>query len=158
MKTFTKKLIASVGAAFLLMGASSVAMGATSTLTLSATVPGTCQFSAATAALNFGTLDPTVSTDATVSVTPTIWCTKGTAYTVTPTGTGGTYAAGIYNGIMVSGVNSIPYKMVVNNPTGSGAGKSTTLPIKLDGTILNADYINVQIGAYTDTVTLTVSP
>lgn len=157
MRTLIKKLIASLGAAFLLLSAS-VVVGATSTLTVSGTVSASCQFSTATAALNFGALDPSVSTDATVSVSPNIWCTNGTAYTVTPSGTGGTYAAGTYNGIMVSGLNSIPYKIVVNSNTGTGLGKNTPIPIKLDGTILNNDYVNAQIGAYSDTVTLTVAP
>lgn len=156
MKTLTKKLITGTGAAFLLLGAS-LAMGATSTLTVSATVAASCQFSAATATLNFGTLDPTVSTNATVSVTPTIWCTKGTAYTVVAGGTG-TYTAGTYNGTMKYLTNSIPYSFIINNDTGAGLGKGTALPIKLDGTIVNANYINAQIGAYTDTVTLTVTP
>jgi len=129
--------------------------GDTNTLTVSASVTGTCKFNSATSALAFGALDPSSTGNATAAGATTYWCTKGTVAS-TAADNGANYSAP--NRRMTNGTEYIPYSMTLTGGTQTGAGKGTPLTLSLAGTITNADFINASAGAYADTVTLTVTP
>src|SRR5574341_684287 len=63
-----RTILAVMGVALLAMAGAAVASD-TNTLTVSATVTGTCKFSSPTSSLNFGTLDPAVGSDKNVTNT-----------------------------------------------------------------------------------------
>lgn len=132
-------------------------VAATNTLSVSASVSGTCRFNSATSTLAFGALDPSLSTDATATSSTTFWCTKDTTYSITNDG-------GLHNS---SGprmqhatipAEFIPYTLTLSPLTGSGSGKATPVTLNISGTIVNANYINAAAGNYADTVVITVTP
>jgi len=140
------------------VGFGSVMAGDTNTLTVTATVVGTCKFNSATSSLAFGSLDPSSASDASATGSTTYWCTKGTVASTTADN-GSNYSGTsrrMSNGAATP--EYIPYSLTLAGGTQTGAGKGTPLTLGLSGGILNADYINVSAGAYTDTVTLTVTP
>lgn len=151
-----KKLIV-VLIAISIIAMSGVAMaGDTATLTVSASVTGTCKFNAG-ATLDFGSLDPSSTADATAQVKPTYWCTKGTTATGVTAGQGLNYSS---SNRMAGGTPAdfIPYSLSLTGGTQTGAGKGTPLTLTIDGTITNANYINASAGSYTDSVVLTITP
>jgi len=150
-----KLLVAAVALIFMMTG--SVVIAADNTLTVQATVTGTCKFVTGTSTLNFGTLDQGLATDPTGTASPTFWCTKGSTYTAT-TGQGLNYS--VKNRMSsLSTTDFIPYTLGLAPATGSGSGKTTPITLTVTGTILNADYVNVAAAAnYTDTVVITITP
>jgi spore coat protein U-like protein len=145
-------------AAALSLGLTSAAQAAdTNTLEVSATVMAACGFQlpAATHNLAFGNLDPTSTADATATVTINYWCTNGTTATVTPDN--GLYNSAGYR-MKNAGTDYVPYALAFTGLTGTGGGKSVMLPLKVDGTIANADYVSAPVGGYADTVVLSLTP
>jgi spore coat protein U-like protein len=131
----------------------------TNTLTVTASVTGTCKFVAPkTSTLSF-TLDPSVGTNISTSTTTTFWCTKGV--TLLPFGSGpGLYFAGGKNNMRdsVSG-DSIPYTIDSLIPDGgSNAGPGSPRTLTIAGTVLATDYTTKSAGNYSDTVALTINP
>ncbi|MBI5237987.1 MAG: spore coat protein U domain-containing protein [Deltaproteobacteria bacterium] len=152
-----KRLILIAAAIITAVMVSSTAMAVgTNTMTVTASVTGVCKFSATTSTLAFGALDASVATAATATTGVNFWCTKGTTYSVADD-------SGLYN----SGgprmrhatvlTEFIPYS-IVYGAAGTGSGKNTAITLTVDGTIANADYVDAQAGAYSDTVVLTVNP
>jgi spore coat protein U-like protein len=141
----------------------------TATFQVSATVLKTCSVSAA--ALAFG--DYTPGSGASVgSTTINVNCTKSTAYTVALNGgttTGGTIA----QRLLVNGTNTLQYNLYTSNTyatvfgdgtgtsvtqSGTGSGVSTANAVTVYGHILdNATNQTAVPGAYTDTITVTVT-
>ncbi|MBI5235091.1 MAG: spore coat protein U domain-containing protein [Deltaproteobacteria bacterium] len=149
-----KKLLA-MAAAILLFGSAS-AMAATTNVNVSASIAGTCQFSA-TPALAFGALDQTLATDAVATGNLVFWCTKNAAY-VLGDETNPAVADGSFSGTLVSGADTMAYTIAYTNSSGSGLGKTSTITSALTGTITNAVYVNAPAGAYADIVTFTLTP
>lgn len=127
----------------------------TNTLTVTASVVGTCKFNSATSTLAFGALDPSSASNATAAGATTYWCTKGTVAS-TAADNGANWSGSSRQ--MANGAELIPYALTLTGGTQTGAGKGTPLTLDLAGSIANADFINVAAGNYTDTVTLTVTP
>lgn len=131
-----------------------------STLTVNATVTGTCQFNTASSTLQF-TLDPSSSADVNATVVPTFWCTRGTMVT-TPiiTDNGLHFSGGSKR--MMSAANPtefIPYTVDLVPASTTGAGKSTPINLTITGTVLNPDYVNALAASdYSDTVVITIAP
>lgn len=150
-----KLLTIVVAAAVLMMGGTGAWAADTTDVTVTASIVGTCQFTNAPT-LGFGALDQTVATDATATVGLIFWCTNGQAYVLgdetNPLVGDGTFAG------TLTGAGNIPYSIAYNNYTGNGLGAGTPITSTLSGTIVNADYINKPVGAYTDTVTFTINP
>lgn len=153
----TKKLVASLLAAGLM--ASGAGLADTNTLTVSASVTGTCKFSSATSTLSFGALDPSSASDASASNTTTYWCTKGVVAS-TSAGDGSNFSGGSRRmaGTGAAAGDFIPYSLALAGGTQTGVGPGTPLTLTIDGDIVNADYVNATAGSYSDTVTLTITP
>ena len=152
-----KLLTVLVSVAFLAMAAGAAMAADSNTVTVSASITGTCKFNSATSTLAFGALDPTLTSDATVTGSTTFWCTKGASYTVS--GNNGANASGVQKRMVHATLTEyIPYAMSFSPTSGTGAGKTTAVTLSLSGTIANADYINASAGAYTDTVVLSITP
>jgi spore coat protein U-like protein len=149
-----KMLYAGIFAAGLL-GSASV-MAAQETVTVSATVVGTCKFNSG-GSVDFGSLDPSVGTDVSGTVTqPEFWCTNGASYSITDdngvNNTGPTYRMK-----HASLAEYIPYTF---SYTSSGTGSGPTSPVSMDiaADVLGSDYTGASAGSYSDTVTLTITP
>ncbi len=151
-----KKVLIVVAVIMMVGAVGGIAFGGTTTVNVSASITGTCQFSS-TPTLGFGTLDQNLSSDATAAGTLTFWCTKGVAYTLSdPVNPG--VGDGTYAGTISNGADSIAYSIAYTNATGSGAGKTSPINSTLSATILNGDYVNVSAGSYTGTVIFTITP
>lgn len=151
-----KLIVAGLCAAGLL--ASGAALSAdTNTLTVTASVTGTCKFSSTTSTLDFGALDPSSASNATATNTTSYWCTKGSVASTTA-GNGNNYSGSSRQLKGPGASDLIPYSLSLTGGTQTGAGKSTPLTLTMNGGINNADYINATAGAYSDTVTLTITP
>jgi len=151
-----KTLMAVVTIALVTMAGAAMALD-TATVAVSATVVGTCKFTAG-GSIPFGNLDPSVGTDQTPAVTqPTFWCTRGAGYTITDDD--GLYESGPNLNRMKHGTLAeyIPYSFTYT-AAGTGAGPANILSMNIASTVLGADYINASAGSYSDTVTLTINP
>ena len=56
------------------------------------------------------------------------------------------------------GSTYMKYSAALAATTGSGAGKTSPATVNINGTVANADYVDLPAGAYTDTLTVTISP
>lgn len=153
-----KKLsITTVGATILLAAG---VQAATNTLSVSASVSGTCKFNTDTSTLAFGALDPSAAVDATASTSITYRCTKGTA--ATTTANNGSNASGTQKRLSNGAATPeyINYALSLNggSQTGTGHGAGKDLTLSVSGTITAASYENATAGSYTDSVTLTLTP
>ncbi len=125
----------------------------TQTVTVSATVVGTCQFNSG-GSISF-TLDPSVGGNVNGTVTqPQFWCTKNASYTISDDD--GLNESGTTHRLS-NGTDFIPYSFSYT-ATGTGNGKTSPITMDITSTILEADYINAPAGVYNDTVTLTINP
>ena len=128
----------------------------TNTLTVTATVVGTCKFNAATSTLNL-TLDPSSAADATASTTVTYWCTNGTT-AAGVTSDDGIHSVAVGKKQLSDGTNFIPYSIALTGGNQAGGGPASPKTLTIDGLVLNAAFINAVAGAYSDTVVLTLTP
>jgi len=146
-----KKLIAAL-VAMLVSGA---AAADNHTVTLNATVNGTCKFNAGTSTVNL-TLDPTASSTLTQNASILYRCTKGTAPTFALASGSTSSATG---GNLVNGAESIAYTFS-STPggagTGLGAGNDKTLGVSVS--VNQANAANVTPNVYTDTIAITLTP
>ncbi len=127
----------------------------TNTLTVNATVVGTCKFNTATSTLNF-TLDPSVGTNVNTSTTVDYWCTKGATSTGVTVGQGANWSGATRR--MKDGTgNLIPYSLGVTGDTQAGQGPSVPLTLTINGSVQGTDYTAAAAGSYVDTVTLTLN-
>ncbi|HET20250.1 MAG TPA: hypothetical protein ENO16_06545 [Chromatiales bacterium] len=147
-----KLLIANLCVAGLLSSAAWA--GDTATVTVSATVVGTCQFNS-NGTVGF-TLDPSVGGNVTGTVSnPEFWCTKNASWTITDDL--GLNEAGTQRNMKNAGTDLIPYSFGYTS-TGTGEGKSTPITMNIAASVAEADYIDKPAGSYSDTVTLTIAP
>lgn len=169
--SFTKStLFAAALAVALIVGARPAAAGsATSSLTVTATVPAVCVLTAGT--LAFGNYDPVgvnASTPLTGSGTFTVACTKNTAYTVTlGLGNNSASAVGTTRAMKDAGSGAIlsyelytanTYATVWNttNTVGATAASTSAITLTAYGRIPAGQNVPAAAG-YTDTVTSTVN-
>jgi len=133
------------------------------TVTVNATVLGVCKFEAPrTATMTIsnggagGTIDPSLPGDATGNATLSYKCSNGTtpAFALSPTSpTTVSCSAGVCSG------STMPVTIALTSGgAGAGMGSGKEKKLALDGTFLQADYVNAQEGAYTRTVTVSVTP
>lgn len=135
----SKYLVAGVAAAAVLAPLAVMA-GNSNTLTATATVQAVCNFATTTSSLSFGTIDPTGTGAITQSTSIAYSCTAGTAPILTlPAG-----------GTMTNGTGgNLPFSLA-NTDSGTS--------IDITGTVAQADYQAAPAGAYSGTVTYTISP
>ena len=140
-----------------------LAASTTHTLNVTATVSGTCRFNTAgpttlTIATGAGVIDPAAAGPATGSATVTFRCTTGTSSAITADD--GANASGPGARRVTDGATFMGYSLALTNAvqvgTGHGAGQDKTLTV--DASIAAVNYQNAAAGAYTDTVTLTITP
>ncbi|MEJ5989620.1 spore coat protein U domain-containing protein [Ramlibacter sp. PS3R-8] len=152
-------------AAALLLGSGLSAQAGTSsgTLAVTATVlsKNNCRFATSSLNVPFGTIDPGLTSNATVTVTSTFRCV-GSAATAA-------YLISVDDGLWATGTNArrmrhattttefMPYALSVSPTTGTVA-KNVDETFTIIGTVLPVDYQNRLSGAYSDTVVLTLTP
>lgn len=132
-------------------------------LFVSATVlsKSNCKFNSATATLNFGSLNPASTGNATASTSITFVCRGSAAlatYNITQN-------YGLYN----TGPNAnrmrnttvltqyLPYTVGLS-PFTATVPKNATQTLTISGTILATDYQNAYLGNYSDTIILSLNP
>lgn len=146
--------IAKAVALVAIVSASGLAAAADSTtLAVSATILGTCKFSALSTPLAFGTVDPSLTADKVVTANVLYKCTKNTT-SLGITGTAGAHS-------MTDGAtHTLSYTLGIASDTsvGLGFGTGNDLTAVVTGTITAAQYQNAWAGAYTDSVTLNITP
>lgn len=155
-----KKLLA-ITAALAVMAMAGTAMAADSnTLTVQASVTGTCKFvTPKTSTLDFGPLDPSSTSNASASTTTQFWCTKGVTTDDITAGNGSNWS-GSKRQMKAAGTSGdlIPYSLSLTKDGNSNLGPASARTLTIAGTILNADYVNKTADNYSDTVTLTITP
>jgi spore coat protein U-like protein len=126
-------------------------------IAVSTTVIPICKFSSPTSTMTF-VMDASSSANATASTTLSYWCTKGSSATVTFNT--GLYPAGASPRMRHSTIvtSFVPYTLNLAGAAQAGQGKNVPLNLMVNGTVLNASFINSDVGTYGDTVSITVSP
>ena len=157
------KLIAAALATGAIACGSAMAGSTTNTLSVSATVTGSCRFNSAgpttlTIATGAGVIDPSAAGPATGTVGITFRCTTGTTSSIAADD--GLNSTGPGARRVANGGNFMPYSLTLTNAAqvGSGFGAGQDKTLQVDGSITAANYQNAVAGAYSDTVTLTITP
>lgn len=123
---------------------------------VSANVSGNCKFTAA-APVAFGNLDPAAAGTVTAAGSVTFWCTKGTSYTLAANN--GSNALVAQKRMKGPGATDfIPYTLVLAATSGTGAGKTAPITVAANGSVDSAAFQDASAGAYTDSVTVNVTP
>jgi hypothetical protein len=124
------------------------------TLAVSATVSAMCKFSVASTPLAFGAIDPSLTTDATMTANVLYKCSKGTP------STGVNAAGGATRSMTGPGASTMAYTLGFSGDTqtGKGFGSGQDLTLVVTGTITAAAYQNASAGAYSENVTLNITP
>lgn len=127
-----------------------------SPLQVTATVVGNCKITG-TAPVAFGNLDPANAGAVNASGSVTFWCTKGAAWTLSANL--GANASGAQMRMKGPGAaDFIPYGLTLASTTGAGLGAATTVTVNANGTIGAGAFANATMGAYADTVTVSITP
>ncbi len=149
-------LVGLIAVGMILITGAALAAG-NNTLTVQASVTGTCKFSSPTSTLSFGSLDPAVGTDVNGSTITQFWCTKGTTETLSAND-GANFSGGKKNMKHTTGTDLIPYTLSLSPDGDSNAGPASPRTLTINGQILGADYTGKTAGDYADTVTLDIKP
>lgn len=150
--------VAAMGVAATLFGASGAMASDSRTVTVNATIVGVCKFFTATPVINItntasgSNIDPSLAGPATGNVPITYRCSNGTPPSFTVPATATVTFAGPPSATMTPTITSAN----TGNGTGLGSGKDQTLTVT--ATILQAAYENAPVGAYTGTMTVSVTP
>lgn len=132
--------------------------GDQTTLQVTAMVLPACVFGQKASKLDFESINPTDTNDTERHVDFSFKCNDG-ASGVTFAVNGN--ATGSFTGNMVNGQNRLPYALKWTPPQAiqwqglDGAAEAT---VTLTGTVTQANARSVPVGAYTDNVTISVSP
>ncbi len=137
-------------------GVSSAQASDSVTVTVNATVSGVCKFFTAnptiTVANSGGSIDPSITGNATGNVDISYRCSNGTTPTFTmPTSATVTCAA-------CSGATMATAITYVGGGAGTGMGSGQGKNLAVTGTIPDTAYANAAVGAYTGTFTVSVTP
>lgn len=147
-----KKMIAAL---MVMLVSGAAAAGDNHTVTVNATVSGTCKFNAGTSTVNV-TLDPTASSTVTQNASILYRCTKGTAPTFALASGSTSSATG---GNLVNGAESIAYTFSsTSGGSGSGMGTGNDKTLGLSVSVNQANAANVTPNVYTDTIAITLTP
>ncbi len=147
-----KSMVVFIALAVLVMGGA--AWAATTTVAVSASVVGTCQFNNV-GSVPFGQLNQVNAPLVTgVVVQPTFWCTKNSNYTITHNAG----ASPVMTGATAGNTDTIPYNFSLGTALGTGAGKSTPITMNIAASINAGTYSDVSADTYSQTVTLTITP
>ena len=159
MNRFSKLLLAvAVAAAAIVTPRMAEATDVTGSFTVQTAVGKACKVTSA-GNVNFGTYDPTATSALTGSSAIKVKCTRGTGYDIALSSTNG-FA-------MIDGAShSIPYS--ITQPTGSVNWETTPLTVAAAAITTNGEYtytaalsttqgLDVPVGSYLDTVTVTVT-
>ncbi|MBP6279566.1 MAG: spore coat protein U domain-containing protein [Rhodocyclaceae bacterium] len=139
----------------ILVASSANAQNPSTNIDVKADVKGACQIVSA-AEINFNNLDPTDTTDKSASGTLTFWCTKGQKFSLS-FNNGQNFLAGKrrMKGVTAT-TNFIAYELTSETVTGNGAGPASPITVQIPAVVKAADYRNAAVGAYKDTLTVTV--
>jgi spore coat protein U-like protein len=132
-------------------------------VSVSAVIPsaGNCRFRNAPTTLGFGLLDPGNPANVTVDATIGFRCNGGPLNVV--------FAISSDDGRYESGPGSprmrhnsqptefLPYSLALNPASGTVPRNRDQL-LNVTGTVLGASYVSAAVGAYSDTVTLSILP
>ncbi|MFA5806743.1 MAG: spore coat protein U domain-containing protein [bacterium] len=130
----------------------------TNTLTVQASVLGTCKFSTATSTLDFGALDPSNPVAVNGSTSTQFWCTKGVTTDLITANVGLNPAGAIRQMRDSVSTDLIPYSLTLTPVAGANAGPASPRTLNIAGSVLAADYTSKAAGSYSDTVTLSITP
>lgn len=148
--------------ALAVLAAGGAAWGAdTNTLTVSASVKGTCKFSSSTSTLAFGQLDPSSSAPVNATNTTNFWCTKNISTSIAlAAGMGSNPPSAEGKRQMKDSVSNdlIPYSLTLSADSGPNQGPAFPRTLTISGTVLAVDYIGKSEGSYSDSVLLTFTP
>lgn len=147
--TLTAAIVATAGAA---MAADS------NTLTVQASVTGTCKFSSGTSTLNFGALDPSVGTNVNGSTTTNFWCTKGVTTDAIAANNGSNWSGTKRQMLDTVSTDLIPYTLTLTPDGSANTGPASPRTLTIGGQVLGTDYTGKTAGSYSDTVTLNITP
>lgn len=114
-------------------------------------VTGKCNIVTSPGDITF-TIDPSSAgpINAVVGVQPVIKCSKNHPYTI------GCTSTNTFN--LKNGVDLIPYSFTCPaNGSGLGFGAAAGITMAIGGQVVATDYADAPVGAYTDTVTITVT-
>ena len=152
-----KRMVVIIALAVLTAGGAAWAAD-TNTLTVQASVNGTCMFTGSkTSVLDFGAIDPSAAGPIPASGSTEFWCTKGVTTDAISPGQGANWS-GSSRRMAGPGGDLIPYTLVLAPPGGANAGPLSPRTLNFSGSIVAADYAVVSSGSYSDTVTLTLTP
>lgn len=130
----------------------------TNTLTVTASVAGTCKFVSATSTLDFGALDPSNPVLVTGSGTTKFWCTKGVPTATLAAGNGAHWSGTSRRMVGSAPTDLIPYSLTLTPDGLPNAGPGSPRSLAIGGQVLAADYTGATAGNYTDTVSITINP
>ena len=151
-----KHLLIAVMALVLVSFSSSAMAAGNATVTVDATVVGTCQWITIAGALDLGNLTVGDIGPIAAATQPDFWCTQGAAYTITDDdglNESGPGAPRLTDG----GGNFIDYSYTYT-AGGFGGGPLGTITMDFNASVLEADYAAQPAGGYSDSVLLTISP
>jgi spore coat protein U-like protein len=165
MRGMKARLLAALGV-WAVLQAQSVFGAGSGTLSLSTNVIGTCKVTAPPGVLDFGTIDPSGSSNVTASMTFAMKCTKGTISTAASDDGGLNFSGTKRMKHSVIATAFLPYMITYSGDagfTGQGFGVSALArTVTVNGTVTPAQFQNAlvtQAGqVYSDTVTITVNP
>lgn len=147
-------IVKAVAAVLLACTAGFAAATDTQTLTVSATVNGTCKFSPGGSTLAFGTINQSNTVDLVVPASVKYKCTKNTA-SLGITGITGPLT-------MASGADTLAFSLAIAGDKSPGlglaVGAATDLIATVTGTITMAAFQAAPAGSYATTVTLSITP
>lgn len=150
-----KRLVFAMALPLALALGSTVWAGDTATVSVSATVVGTCKFVSG-GSVSF-TLDPSTGGDVNGTVVqPKFWCTKGATYTISDDD--GMYESGTTHRMKHSTLNEYIAYTFTYTTTGTGSGPSSPITMDISSKVTGSDYLSASAGSYSDTVTLTITP
>lgn len=159
----TKLIVLALAASGAMLANPAFAASTTHTLDVTATVSGNCKFNApGPTTLNIatggGVIDPSAAGPATGSVGVAFRCTTGVTSAITADD--GANASGPGARRVKNGAVFMPYSLSLVNAAqvGSGFGAGQDKTVTVNASIAALDYQNATAGAYTDTVTLTITP
>lgn len=131
----------------------SMVLASGSTMNIRIYVEGGCSFiNTSNLIMNFGELS---QGNKTITGTAPVFCTNGTQFTVRLSE--GLHASGQQRQLaQTNGSGRLPYSLTASPTSGQSTGN--IIDILLTATVKETDYQNLPIGAYSDTVVLTVDP
>jgi hypothetical protein len=157
-----RNLIATALTAAGLIAAGSAHALDTHTVTVNATVVGTCKFNSATSTVtltNNGTdIDPSLAVAATGNTDVTFRCTKNANSSIS---IGGVAYAGALTRTLSSGGDNMSYTFTLTGATQSGTGfgaGGSDLTLNIAGSIAASVVQAAAAGAYSDSVVLSINP